>query len=164
MTHIQQLFEYVRNNALHLRESIDNSDGRAFWQIPKNHLKPYDNISFTWLAINNDYSSEMLSLVEYTIDGKGVKTMNQGNHFRIQTARICLTKSACVRNLIQIALNLGMMDQETHDRSSMEIYDYVSPDDLVMLNTCVPYCVYEYIREYTKHYFTTLGLPTVGNV
>lgn len=50
---------------------------------------------------------EILKLEEYILDKDGKKTINEKNHFIIQTIRIPSSEPASIKKLIQVALNIG---------------------------------------------------------
>ena len=55
MTQIRQIFDEMRNIAFNHRMAMITFDGQAFWHKIKKLLAPYDNESFEWQPVKNDY-------------------------------------------------------------------------------------------------------------
>ena len=162
---IKKTFEYVRRNSYHMRKQVSGADGQAFWQGIKRILASFDDIRYTWLAIDADYAQCCMALNEYD-EVDGICQMNEGNHFSIQTARISLTEEPCVRKLIQIALNLGMYEQHVHDCMALhhiDIHTYISDEDLNTLDAMIPVKVHTDIQQYVEQYFADFGIVAVEN-
>ena len=133
MTQIRQIFDEMRNIAFNHRMAMITFDGQAFWHKIKKLLAPYDNESFEWQPVKND---SILDLTEYTVNGRGEKTMIESNHFQIQCVHIPMTEKPCLRKLIQIALNLGQYEgtMQQHMLCDHTIESFISLEDLEALD------------------------------
>jgi len=78
----------------------------------------------------------LLDLTEYTVNGRGEKTMIESNHFQIQCVHIPMTEKPCLRKLIQIALNLGQYEgtMQQHMLCDHTIESFISLEDLEALD------------------------------
>jgi hypothetical protein len=109
-----ELFNKIKNFVQKQRKLNPRFDGLGFWQPIKNildrvHLENYQKIEWRvyWKKPLLKRDMEILKLEEYIVDKDGKKTINEKNHFIIQTIRIPSSEPASIKKLIQVALNIG---------------------------------------------------------
>jgi hypothetical protein len=157
MMQVEQLFKYMRVNAYNLKISVEEIDNQAFWTKFGNILGPYDDHHFTWKTSDND---EALDLIEYTVNGRGIKTLVEVAHFQIQCTRILVTELPCLRNLLQIAINLGQYDATMgkYHFSDYVLDSFISNEDLVDLNKKLPVTIFGEIQAFMATEFEKYGI------
>ena len=123
MNTVEKMFYDMIRDACELRKKDPDADGRAFWQPRKNLLAKTDNLTFDWQPMSRELVEKFIHLDESV----------ELNHFLIQQVRIPTTEKACLRKLIQIALNIGQYiangDMHKYDVSLMCIHMYISSAD-----------------------------------
>ena len=103
---LKLLFEIVEKKAYLLRKNNSNANGQDFWKPIKDELSRFNIQATGWKKIKNEYQ-KILLLPEYNIDGNGVTSIIEVNHFIIQTIRIPINEEPSLRKIIQVALNIG---------------------------------------------------------
>jgi len=103
---IEDLFNMIIKKFANERKKNPRYDGKKGWQPFKNIFDRYD-IDFEWQKLSKSKVIEIMSLIEFNINGFGEQTIIEINHFCIQTVRIPTTEAPSLKKLIQIALNLG---------------------------------------------------------
>jgi hypothetical protein len=107
---LEILFDLVLNKFEQLSKKYLNLDGKALWQPIKKILSKYDEPHFHALkykTLSNSLIDKIMSITEYIRNGRGEETLIVQNHFIIQQVRIPLKEEPSIKNIIQIALNIG---------------------------------------------------------
>jgi len=116
-----------------LRVENKKADGLAFWKPIKKILQQYDTTTYgSWKKMNQKNYNTIMLLPEKTINGYRKETVNEQNHFLIQTLRLPTeSDEITLRKLLQIALNIGQfigIRDETY--SWMYLEKYVKTDTI----------------------------------
>lgn len=128
--------------------------GQAFWQPIKNILEPLDNQAASkWRDMPKNKLNALMSLAEYTINGRGEKQINEGNHFAIQQARIPISEPPTLKKIIQIALNIGQYrginkGADIYNIKRGRITDFISAADVAALSAHITPAIFAGISKY----------------
>lgn len=162
MTNLDILFKLISENVYLYRKQYVNSNGKYYWYQFKFILELYDIYTFTWLPfIDFEYIKQVMSTIEYVIDGYGNKTIIEGNHFLIQTVRIPTIEKPCIRKLLQIALNIGQYRHFVNDRNALShitIDTLISSYELEALNKLLPINLHNDIVEIVRIFNENHGI------
>ena len=101
-----KLFEIVETKSYQLQKKNQQIDIEKFWKFIKEEVSNFDIEINQWKSINKEYQKALFR-AEFYIDGYGNKNIIKINHFIIQTIRIPLTEKPTLKNIIQIAVNIG---------------------------------------------------------
>ena len=101
-----KLFEIVETKTYQLQKKNPQIDIEKFWKFIKEEVSNFDIEINQWKSINKEYQKALFR-AEFYIDGYGNKNIIKINHFIIQTIRIPLTEKPTLKNIIQIAVNIG---------------------------------------------------------
>ena len=105
---LEVIFNPVKEAATNRRRRYgDEFDGLLFWKPIKKILKKYDSHTGVYKKINRTLTERILNIPEYTVNGKGEKTIIESNHFLIQQVRIPIKYKCTIRKLVQLGLNIG---------------------------------------------------------
>lgn len=91
------------------------TDGRGFWKDYKDDYAVYDKHVFKW---KNPPSYVM-----------GDEENNERTHFRNQIVRIPTFEDCTIRKLMQVALNIGQLNEKVY-----EVTDFVSEETLAEMD------------------------------
>jgi len=127
------LFHMIMLSSKQLRVENKKADGLAFWKPIKKILQQYDTTTYgSWKKMNQKNYNTIMLLPEKTINGYRKETVNEQNHFLIQTLRLPTeSDEITLRKLLQIALNIGQfigIRDETY--SWMYLEKYVKTDTI----------------------------------
>lgn len=133
MENTRMLFHMIMLSSKQLRVENKKADGLAFWKPVKKILQQYDTTTYgTWKKMNQTNYNTIMLLPEKTINGYGKETVNEQNHFLIQTVRLPTeSDEITLCKLLQIALNIGQfigIRDETY--SWMYLEKYVKSDTI----------------------------------
>ena len=107
---IEDLFNSVRDKSRKEKDKDKNFDGQKFWQGLKPILENSSYKAPKWKHIRNIDYNRIIKRTEFEIDGEGNRTIDEENHFAIQTVRIPRTKQPSLKKIMQVALNAGQYD------------------------------------------------------
>lgn len=133
MENTRMLFHMIMLSSKQLRVENKKADGLAFWKPIKKILQQYDTTTYgSWKKMNQKNYNTIMLLPEKTINGYRKETVNEQNHFLIQTLRLPTeSDEITLRKLLQIALNIGQfigIRDETY--SWMYLEKYVKTDTI----------------------------------
>ena len=109
-TQLEILFDLVLNKFEQLNKKYLNLNGKALWQPIKSILSKYDEPRFyasKYKKLSDSLIDKIMSIIEYSRNGKGEETLLVQNHFIIQQVRIPLKEEPSIKKIIEIALNIG---------------------------------------------------------
>lgn len=153
---LEVMFNRVLSTAQKLKK-MDSFKGQDFWQPIKQILEQYDQqpAAGGWRKIPSKVSAEILSLTEYTINGRDEKTIIEQNHFIIQQYRIPMKEPATVKKIIQVALNIGQYKGTKPNKKLpegfSEITDFISKSDISKVSAIISPEVIDEVNKYLDH-------------
>jgi hypothetical protein len=120
---LEQLFKGFSQQTEEARRSDLKFNGRAYWHRHKKVFEKHDQITASWIVPDESRRLSIKDLQEHNPDG----SMNEKNHFIMQTVNIPLNEPATFCKIMQVALNIGQYNAmvDEHDRLSAEIQLYV---------------------------------------
>jgi hypothetical protein len=140
MSNLETLFEEVRKTAYYNKKNDRYFDGNKFWEPLKNLLNKSDISGRDWKSINKNVTKQILSLIEFTIDGHGNKKIIELNHHIIQHIKIPLYCKPTLKRILQVAMNIGQFQAlvsngllEKLEYKEHKLYDiktYISEKDI----------------------------------
>ena len=158
---IVSLFDAVKMTSYKMNKRDKNFDGLKFWTPIKQYLENETGVASKWITPSKKLAMVVMSLPEYIIAGNGTKTIQEQNHFIIQTVRIPLTEKPSIRKIVQIALNIGQCrgkgsnyDKLLKGRTKLE--DYISKKDIDSLT--IKHNTEQQIMKYLKRVATVTTL------
>jgi hypothetical protein len=121
--YLEQLFKRFSQKTENIRRSDLEFDGRAYWCQHKKLFEEYDEITASWIVPDKSRRLSIKNLQEHNPDG----SMNEKNHFIMQTVNIPLNEPATFCKIMQVALNIGQYNAmvEKPDRLPTKIQLYV---------------------------------------
>ena len=138
---LKDLFNFFIKHAYAKNKRNPHFDGRAYWQPIKRILAELTWQASKWRTIPIRYTSKIMSIFEFGIDGNGRKIMIEKNHFIIQTVRIPTNERPSIRKIMQIALNIGQC-LATNNSSLLhrkKLSDYILKREcMTPLSTLIP--------------------------
>lgn len=160
MDNLQFLFHMTVLASKQLRTENKTADGLAFWKPIKKILQKYDTATFgNWKHMGKRNYQDIMALPEKSIDGHGNETMNESNHFLIQTVRLPNgAEHITLRKLIQIALNIGQyigVSDESHPW--MFLNKYVKVESIKKMDELVTKDLVESILIAILKFVPTMG-------
>lgn len=140
MENLHMLFHMIVLSSKQLRVENKKASGLAFWKPIKNILQQYDTTTYgNWKKMNQKNYNTIMLLPEKTVNGYGKETVNEQNHFLIQTVRLPTeSNDITLRKLLQIALNIGQfigISDETY--SWMYLEKYVKTDSIKKMDKII---------------------------
>lgn len=120
---LEQLFKGFSQQTEEARRLDPKFNGRAYWRQYKEVFEEHGQITASWIVPDESRRLSIKDLQEHNPDG----SMNEKNHFIMQTVNIPLNEPATFCKIMQVALNIGQYNAmvEEHDRLSAEIQLYV---------------------------------------
>ena len=138
------LFDAVRKKSEKINQNNPDVDGLKFWTPLKLILDVKDLEAKSWKRITKTIQNDVLSIVEYHVNGKGEEFLVENAHFIIQTVRIPLNNKPSLRKIIQVALNIGQCqgkgtpEYKKHLRGRTKLSDYINDQDICRLSKLIP--------------------------
>jgi hypothetical protein len=106
------------------RRSNPEFDGQSYWRQHKKLFEEYDQIIASWIVPDESRRLSIKDLQERNPDG----SMNEKNHFIMQTVNIPLNEPATFCKVMQVALNIGQYNAmvEEPDKLPIDLYQYIT--------------------------------------
>lgn len=125
---LKQLFERFSQKTENIRRSDPKFDGRDYWSKYKKVFEKCGQIIAFWIVPDESRRLSIKDLQEHNPDG----SMNEKNHFIMQTVNIPLNEPATFCKIMQVALNIGQYNAmvEKPDRLPTKIQLYVDCDNV----------------------------------
>lgn len=151
ISQLEKLYDIVYKYSQKLKKMNNYANGQKMWQAIKPLLEQFDSSKYPkWNTIilpNGEYynliGDKVLSLTEYSINGKGKKKLVEHNHFIIQLFRIPQKEKPTLKKIIQLAFNAGQLSVFLKSKTFEPIdeYDIINKNNIV--ETYTKYEIYK---------------------